>query len=76
MYDKICEILLKYVDEPEGGFTPETSFMEDLGMSSMDIMTVIGDLEDELGLSLELSELREISSIGELAAYLSKLTDK
>ena len=73
MYDKICEILLEYVDEPEGGLKPETSFMEDLGMSSLEIMTMVGDLEDELDVSLELSELRGISNIGELAAYLSSI---
>ncbi len=47
MYEKVCEILLNYVEEPEGGLTPETRFIDDLAMNSLDIMTMVGDLEDE-----------------------------
>ena len=32
MYEKVCEILLNYVEEPEGGLTPETRFIDDLAM--------------------------------------------
>lgn len=53
MYEKICEILLNYVEEPETGLTPETTFIEDLGMSSLDVMTMVGDLEDEFGVEIE-----------------------
>ena len=71
MFDTICEILLNYIEEPEGGLRPETTFIEDLAMSSLEIMTMVGDLEDKLGVSLELSEMRDLRSIGELAAYLT-----
>ena len=73
MYEKICEILLNYVDEPEGGLTPETKFVDDLAMTSLDIMTMIGDVEDEFDIELETAKLREIYTISELVAYLSSL---
>ena len=73
MYEKICEILLNYVDEPEGGLTPETKFVDDLSMTSLDIMTMIGDVEDEFDIELETAKLREIYTISELVAYLSSL---
>ena len=53
MYEKICEILLNYVEEPEGGLTPETKFVDDLAMTSLDIMTMIGDVEDEFDIEIE-----------------------
>ncbi len=73
MYEKICEILLNYVDEPEGGLTPETKFVDDLAMTSLDIMTMIGDVEDEFDIEIETAKLREIYTISELVAYLSSL---
>lgn len=73
MYEKICEILLNYVEEPEGGLTPETKFVDDLAMNSLDIMTMIGDVEDEFDIEIETAKLREIYTISELVAYLSSL---
>ena len=73
MYEKICEILLNYVEEPEGGFTPETKFVDDLEMNSLDIMTMIGDIEDEFDVEIETADLRTIFTIRELADYLAGL---
>ena len=73
MYEKVCEILLNYVEEPEGGLTPETKFVDDLHMSSLDIMTMIGDVEDEFDVEIETADLRSIFTIGDFVAYLAKL---
>lgn len=70
MYEKICEIILNYVEEPEGGLTPETKFVDDLAMNSLDIMTMVGDIEDEYDITIETSELRELYTIRELVAFL------
>lgn len=72
MFEKVCEILLNYVEEPEGGLTPELKFVDDLGMTSLDIMTMIGDVEDEFDITIETAELRNIYTLQELADYLEK----
>lgn len=71
MYEKICEILLNYVEEPEGGLKPETKFIDDLQMSSLDIMTMVGDLEDEFDIEIETADLRSIYCLQDLVKYLS-----
>ena len=73
MYEKVCEILLNYVEEPEGGLKPETKFVDDLEMNSLDIMTMIGDVEDEFDVEIETADLRTIFTIRELADYLAGL---
>lgn len=70
MYEKVCEILLNYVEEPEGGLTPETRFIDDLAMNSLDIMTMVGDLEDEFDITIETPELRNLFTIRELIKFL------
>ena len=72
MYDKICEILTNYVEEPEGGLKPETRFIDDLAMNSLDIMTMIGDIEDEFNITIETADLRNISTLKELTEYLKE----
>ena len=73
MYEKICEILLNYVEEPEGGLTPETRFVDDLAMTSLDIMTMIGDIEDEFDVEIETADLRNLFTIGQFVEYLGGL---
>ena len=72
MFEKVCEILLNYVEEPESGLTPELKFVDDLGMTSLDIMTMIGDVEDEFDITIETAELRSIYTLQELADYLEE----
>ncbi len=72
MYEKVCEILLNYVEEPEGGLTPETRFIDDLAMNSLDIMTMVGDLEDEFDITIETPELRNLFTIRELVKFLEE----
>lgn len=73
MYEKICEILLNYVEEPEGGLTPETKFVDDLAMTSLDIMTMIGDIEDEFDVEIETADLRSLYTIEQFVEYLGGL---
>ncbi len=70
MFEKVCEILLNYVEEPEGGLTPEMKFVDDLGMTSLDIMTMIGDVEDEFDVEIETSDLRSLYTIQDFMNYL------
>ena len=70
MYEKVCEILLNSVEEPEGGLKPESKFVDDLKMTSLEIMTMIGDVEDEFDIEIETADLRSIYTIAELETYL------
>ncbi len=72
MYEKICEIILNYVEEPDGGLTPDTRFVDDLNMSSLDIMTMIGDVEDEYDIEIETADLRSIYTIRNFVDYLAE----
>lgn len=71
MFDKICAYLSKQLDIPVESITEDTTF-ESLGIDSLDIVEMVVDLEDELGIELELND--KITTIGELADFVeSKL---
>ena len=71
MFEKICDYLSKQLDIAKESINEDTTF-ESLGIDSLDIVEMIVDLEDELGIELELND--KITTIGELAEFVeSKL---
>ena len=71
MFDKIAKYLSEQMDISMDEITPDTTF-ESLGIDSLDTVEMVMDLEDELGIELELEE--KVATIGELVAFVeSKL---
>jgi len=71
MFERICEYLSKQLDVPVDEIREDTTF-ESLGIDSLDIVEMVVDMEDELGVELELND--KITTIGELAEFIeSKL---
>ena len=71
MFEKIAKYLAEQMDIPMEDITPETTF-ESLGIDSLDTVEMVMDLEDDLGVELEVEE--KIATIGELVAFVeSKL---
>ena len=73
MIEKIKRTLLDYVDYNPDDITAETEFLKDLKMTSYDIITMIGEFEDEFGITIENEDLLNIVTVGDLAQYLQKL---
>ena len=73
MFDKLVEIIGNYV-EVEGTITPDSRFMEDLGFTSFDFMSMLGELEDEFDVEIDQQEVSNIRTVGEAAKYLEKLS--
>ena len=73
MFEKIKNTLLQYVECDPEDITPETEFLKDLKMNSFDIITMIGQFEEEFGITIDNEDLKEIYNVGELAEYLSKV---
>ena len=48
------------------------AILEDLDLSSMEILTVVADLEETFGLRIPEKELRNFVTIGDLADYLAE----
>ena len=53
--------------------TNETRFREDLGFSSLDFMSFLGELEDTFDIELEENEVMKIVTLGEALQLLENL---
>ena len=74
MFEKIKEIILEYADYPEEKITPQTEFLADLQLSSFDIMTMIGQIEDEFDIEIPTEDLNDLFTIQNLIDYLESKT--
>ncbi|MBQ6543242.1 MAG: acyl carrier protein [Clostridia bacterium] len=72
MLENIIEIILNYVDIDPSEITEDTFLRKDLGMSSLDMINLAVEAEDTFGISIPNSEIINISTVGELIAYIEK----
>ena len=56
MEEKFEEIAARYCSIGADEITDDMKFRDDLGMSSLDIMTFLGDLEDEFDVEFDFDE--------------------
>ena len=73
MFDQVREIMLNYVDVREDEITPETRFLADLQMNSLDIMTMVGEMEETFGVTIETEDLNDIFTVQDLLDYLAEI---
>ena len=52
MLEKLKEIILNYVEAEPEAVTPQARFMEDLGFTSFDFMSLLGEAEDVLDVEI------------------------
>ena len=74
MFEKLTDIIVKYVEVEKGDIKPESRFMEDLGFTSFDFMSMLGEIEDEFDLEIEQEEAADIRTVQEAVDYLEKLS--
>lgn len=72
MFEKLVDIICNYVEVEPSDVTPESRFMEDLGFTSFDFMSMLGELEDEFDIEIDQREAADIRTVGEAAEYLEK----
>lgn len=74
MFEKLAEIICNYVEVEPGDIRPDSRFMEDLGFTSFDFMSMLGELEDEFDVEIDQQEVSDIRTVQEAVDYLTKLS--
>lgn len=74
MLEQIKEAILNYVEVKPEDITPEARFIEDLHFNSYDFMSLLGELEEKLGVTVDEQEIMELHTVGDAVKYLEKLS--
>ena len=70
----VTQHLVEQFDVPEDAITLDAHLFEDLELDSIDALDMVGILENELGIDIEVKEVREIRTVGDVVAFVLKLT--
>ena len=73
MFGKLVEVICNYVEVEPEAVKPDSRFMEDLGFTSFDFMSMLGDLEDTFDVEVDEQEAAKIRTVEEAVEYLERL---
>ena len=73
MFEKLVDIIVNYVAVEKEDIKPESRFMEDLGFTSFDFMSMLGEIEDELDVEIDQEKAADIRTVQEAVDYLKTL---
>ena len=76
MYDKIVEMMCEQFDLTPDAITEETSFVDDLGIDSLDVVELVMELEDAFNMGeIPEEDLKKMRTVGDLVEYVNAHAD-
>ena len=70
MFDKVKEILSKYTEVES--ITEDLSLTNDLMLTSLDVVSMVGDFEDAFDIEIVDEEVMQLKTVGDILEYLKK----
>jgi acyl carrier protein len=74
VFEKVKKIIVEQLGVEEDDIAMESSFIDDLGADSMDIVELIMALEEEFDLEIPDSEAEKITTVGNAVDYIKNNT--
>lgn len=69
---KVKEMVASQLGKSENEINPESSFIEDLGADSLDLVELIMSMEDEFGLEISDEDAEKIVTVQDAVKFLSE----
>ena len=70
MLDRLKEIMAQYVEVDPEEITEDSRLVEDLGLSSFALMSLMGDVEEQFGITIDETELTDVHTIKDVMEYI------
>jgi acyl carrier protein len=75
VFEKIKERISDILGVDPDDITMESSFMDDLGADSLDVVELIMALEEEFEIEIPDEEAEKIQTVGDVVEYIKEHTD-
>ncbi|HEU4963057.1 MAG TPA: acyl carrier protein [Bacilli bacterium] len=69
--ERVKTIVVDRLGVEEGEIKLESSFKEDLGADSLDVVELVMELEDEFDLEISDEDAEKINTVGDVVTYIS-----
>ncbi len=74
--ERLKEVIIKQLGDGEKSVTLDTSFVNDLGADSLDIVELVMEPEDAFDLSIPDEEAEKMQTVGDVVTYINEHTQK
>ena len=68
MFDEVKEIISKYTEAER--ITEDLSLTKDLMLTSLDVVSMVGDFEDVFDIEIVDEEIMQMKTVGDILEYL------
>ena len=73
MFNELKEIICEYVEINPEEITENSRFIEDLGFTSYDFISMVGELEDKYDIEVEERDVIQVKTVGDAVKYIQSL---
>ena len=70
VFEELKEIILDYLGEDDMEISEESTLNEDLGLTSLDMISVIGEIEDKFNIQMEDETMYSIKTVKDAVDYI------
>lgn len=74
MLETVIKVIAEQLSIEESKITPQSSLVDDLKADSLDVATLMLELEERYNVEIPDEELGNLVTVGDIAAYLEKKT--
>lgn len=73
MFEELKEMICEYVDVEPENISEESRFIEDLGFTSYDFMSMIGEIEEVYDVEVDEREVVNVKTVQDAVDYITSL---
>lgn len=70
--DRVIEVVAKQLDVDKEKVKPETSFINDLGADSLDIVELVMEFEEAFSMNIPDEDAEKIRTVGDAISYIKE----
>ncbi|HIT41494.1 MAG TPA: acyl carrier protein [Candidatus Caccovicinus merdipullorum] len=75
MFEELKKVICEYVDVNPEEIREDSRFIEDLGFTSYDFMSLVGELEDKYDIEVNERDVVNVKTVGQAIEYIKSLQD-
>lgn len=76
IFEKVKEIIADKLSLDEDEIKLESSFVDDLGADSLDLVELVMALEDEFDMEIPDEEVEKVTTVGDVVEYIKSHSDE
>jgi acyl carrier protein len=72
IFEKVKKIIVDQLGTAEGNVTTSSSFIDDLGADSLDIVELVMALEEQFNIEIPDEDAEKVSTVGDVVDYIKE----